>query len=103
VSEGGSGFVIEVGPVVLPRLVLSFISARRVVQQAGSPLGDVGPEGAVGDGHAVVVGEVLPDFGDAGAGACLDHRVDAGMEAVQGCRVALELLPRRPARRRRAP
>jgi hypothetical protein len=39
----------------------------------------------------VVVGEVLPDLGDAGAGVCLGHRVDAGVQAVQDCRVTWNL------------
>jgi len=44
---------------------------------------DVVPEG-VGDGRAVIVGEVLPDRGGADAGVCLDHRVDDGVQAVHG-------------------
>jgi hypothetical protein len=36
----------------------------------------------MGDGHAVVVGETLPDRGGGDRGVRLDHRVDVAVQAA---------------------
>jgi hypothetical protein len=41
----------------------------------------------------VVVGEALPDGGGADRGVLVDHRVDDGVEAVQGCRFPMDFPP----------
>ncbi|HEX7162467.1 MAG TPA: hypothetical protein VF223_14675 [Trebonia sp.] len=42
----------------------------------------------------MVVGEALPDCCGADRGVCVDHRVDAGVQAIQGCWLAVDLLAR---------
>jgi hypothetical protein len=41
----------------------------------------------------VVIGEALPDRGGADGGVLVDHRVDVGVQAVQGRWLAVDLLP----------
>jgi hypothetical protein len=55
--------------------------------------GDVGAEGVIGDGGAVLVGDALPDRGGGDLGVCLDYRVDVAVQAVQSCGLAVDLLP----------
>jgi hypothetical protein len=64
--------------------------ARRIPDSALA--GDVGAEGRVGDGDAVIVGEALPDHGGANRGVCVDHRVDVAVQTVQGRWLAVDLL-----------
>src|ERR1035438_9491961 len=71
-------------------LLSSLLAASR---HSRPPAGDVRAEGGVGDGRAVLVGEALPDGGGGDVGVCLDHRVDVAVQAVQGCGLAVDLLP----------
>jgi hypothetical protein len=59
----GLACAIEVGPVVVPGLVLPLIWPAGQGQHVGPAAGDVVPERAAGDGRAMVADEVLPDRG----------------------------------------
>jgi hypothetical protein len=54
-----------------------------VTQASAASAAPVKSSGGHNDAFAVVVGEALPDRGGADAGVCLDHRVDAVVQAFR--------------------